>query len=416
VPGRVSCREVALTRGSNAGPGMHDRSSVVDQPAPGGLVGDAAPSGAVPCVRRRTKEIAIPTNRKLEGNPVVPGQRASIQDVACLAGVSVATVSRTLSGARAVRPEMRAVVEKAAKALDYRPHAVAQALRRKTTSAIGLVVPQVMNPFFPVLVHAVEQVLQGFGFALLLCNSDDDPKLEALRVGMLVDRQVDGLLISCCHRRKSAAAISNIGSRVAVVQLDRCADGASLPFVGVDDSAAVHDLVALGEQEGRTRLAYIGGDESSWSGHQRAKSFRKWAGALDPASKQRMMLGSFSGRWGFTSAQELLARGPSPDMMLCGSDTVALGAMEACLDAQVAVPEMLAISGFDDVDLTRVVKPSITTVRQPVTEMVEVAAKLLMDRIGGAPPSDERVLLPAKIVRRESLGRAPGEGPSGLDG
>jgi LacI family transcriptional regulator len=192
---------------------------------------------------------------------------------------------------------------------------------------------------------------------------------------------------------------------VAVVQLDRCADGVSLPFVGVDDSAAVRDLVALGEQEGRTRLAYIGGDESSWSGHQRAKFFRKWAGTLDPSSKQRMMLGSFSESWGFSSAQELLARRPSPDMMLCGSDTVALGALEACLDAGVAVPGTVAISGFDDVDLTRVVKPSITTVRQPITEMVEAAAKMLMDRIGGAPTSDERILLRAEIVRRESLGK-----------
>ena len=153
--------------------------------------------------------------------------------------------ARVLTGARSVRPESAAAVHAAVAQLNYRPNQLGRALRRQSTQVIGMVVPSIDNPFFPSVIQTVERNLRARGYALLLSTSEDDPRVEAERVEMLVDRQVDGLLISPCRRTESRAAVVDAAARVPLVQLDRAIDGRALDFVGVDDAQGIRSIVDL---------------------------------------------------------------------------------------------------------------------------------------------------------------------------
>ena len=229
--------------------------------------------------------------------------RIGIQDVADAAGVSSATVSRVLTGARSVRPESAAAVHAAVAQLNYRPNQLGRALRRQSTQVIGMVVPSIDNPFFPSVIQTVERNLRARGYALLLSTSEDDPRVEAERVEMLVDRQVDGLLISPCRRTESRAAVVDAAARVPLVQLDRAIDGRALDFVGVDDAQGIRSIVDLVTAIAPGRVAYLGGDVANWSGNKRHAEFVALAGERSRRLKTVVRLGEFSEAWGHTRAR-----------------------------------------------------------------------------------------------------------------
>ncbi len=157
--------------------------------------------------------------------------RARLREVAELAGVHPSTASRALSGSRAVRPDVAAAVQRAAEKLDYRVDPIGRALRGERTGTVGMVVPDIVNPFFPAVVQAVEQALHADGRSLFLCDASNDARVEAERIEALLDRRVDALIISPVHQHYSAPAVLKAASRVPVVQVDRsCVD------VGCDSS------------------------------------------------------------------------------------------------------------------------------------------------------------------------------------
>ena len=327
--------------------------------------------------------------------------RPTIKDVAEAAGVSVATVSRALSGARGVRPEHKSLVIRTADAMGYRPHSIAQALRRSRTGAIGMVIPRIDNPFFPQLVAEAERALHTRGFSLLLCSSDDDPAIEAARIEVLLDRQVDGLLISASSQEDSAAAISAAALKVPTVQFDQRAPAVATPFVGIDDAAAMAQLVALLIGNGSQRLAYIGAGHENWSGLRRSSGFEQSARALDPGSPARMQLGEFTRDYGRQAAHRLLQEDPSIDAIVCGNDLIAIGVLDAARELNLKVPHDLQVTGFDDINVATVSNPALTTVRQPVTRIVDTAVEILLTMISGTP-SDTVVELPVELVVRGS--------------
>jgi len=335
--------------------------------------------------------------------------RPTVKDVAEAAGVSVATVSRALSGTRAVRPELRDLVVRAAEELGYRPHSIAQALRRSRSGAIGMVVPEIENPFFPQLVGHAERILQERGLALLLCSSGDDPAVEAQRIAVLAERQIDGLLISPCSQEGSAPALAEIAQSLPVVQFDERVPSVETAYVGVDDVAGITDVIAHLVSTGSRRLAFIGAGPDTWSGRRRREGFEQWARESDPEALERMELGDFSREFGRTAALRLLAEDPAIDAIVCANDLLAIGALDAAGERGIDVPGALALTGFDDINVATVARPSLTTVRQPTAAIVERAVELLLAAIDGADTQDEDVRLPVELVVRES---APGAAQS----
>ena len=333
-----------------------------------------------------------------------PDGRSSVHDVAREAGVSIATVSRVLSGSRSVRPSSAEAVLQAAARLGYRPNQLGRALRRQATQAIGMIVPRVDNPFFPMVVQATERYLRRCGYALLLSTCDDDPGVESQRVEMLVDRRVDGLLISPCHVTASAAAVAEAARYIPVVELDQGTDGYEGDFVAVDDASGIRQVVAHVRAAGRRNLAYIGADASNWSGAQRLRAF---ADAEPGIGKDRVLLGEFSEEWGRRSARQLLSAADPPDALVCGNDLIALGAITAADELGARVPEDVMVTGYDDIDLARVCRPALTTVRQPIPELVRQAIDMLLARLDEPYRPATQAFLRTSLIVRASTSQVP---------
>ncbi len=329
----------------------------------------------------------------------------TIKDVAAAAGVSTATVSRVLSGRRPVTPEVAEVVRAASDRLGYRTNEVARALRRQSTGTVGMVVPQISNPFFPAIVEAVERGLGQDGVQLLLCDSQGTVAHEASRIQALLSRRVDGLLIIPCETPDSGVAVREAAGSVPVVQIDRTTGG-DTDYVGTDDASGI-DLVLdhLGSVGART-FAFVSATGSTSSAAVRHQRYRQRMLDLDAAGAQRCLLGRFTFEWGQEAAARLL-EAPLPDAIVCGADIVALGLLSALHERGVAVPGDVLVTGYDDIGFARLSNPGLTTVRQPVGELGHEAVRLLRARLRHPDGAPQRVVLQPSLVVRQSTGRPP---------
>jgi LacI family transcriptional regulator len=326
----------------------------------------------------------------------------TIRDVAAHAGVSVATASRALSGNRSVSAANLRVVTRSAEKLGYRPNRIAAALRRQVTDTIGLVVPQISNPFFPMLIEAVHTQLQSSPKQLLLCDSMQDPDAEAHRLQALLDHQVDGILISPCDSERSRDAVHAAAARVPLVQVDRQIPGERSDWVGVDDTAGMQLVVSHLREQGAHRVVFVGAlPSSASSAHLRLASFNEAVTrlGLDAAAP---LLGDFTSEWGVSAGRSLLESGGLPDAVVCASDTIALGLLRVLVHARVRVPEDVLLTGFDDVSAAELSIPSLTTVRQPFHVLAREALRLLNGRIDGQASPGQRIAVAPELVIRES--------------
>jgi LacI family transcriptional regulator len=323
--------------------------------------------------------------------------RTTILDVAREAGVSPATVSRVLGGSESVGPELRERVMHTAGRLGYRTNRVARALRTRSTGTVGMVVPNVANPFFPAMIRAMEGELRRRGLQLVLCDSDDDVDLEAELLLSLLDHGMDGILISPCDSIASRSAVRTAAGRIPLVQIDRIA-AEELPYVGVDQDAAIARVVEHLAERGATRLAYVGPSPRISTAAERQRGYEAAARPLDPESATRVHVGDFSLDWGRDAAGRILAEGERPDAIVCANDLTAVGLLNALREHGVRVPEDVLVTGFDDTLLASVSHPQLTSVRQPSAELSRAA----LDALLAGPDTPARRTLPAELVVRRS--------------
>ncbi|GAA3510842.1 LacI family DNA-binding transcriptional regulator [Actinocatenispora rupis] len=325
--------------------------------------------------------------------------RVTIRDVAQRAGVSVSTASRALSGARPVGTELTTRVTAAARALGYRQNRLASALRTQRTGTVGMVVPQISNPFFPALVEAIERSLSGSGRQLLLCDAQRDPAVEAVRLQALADRQVDGLIVAPVSAVASADALAAVAAEVPVVQVDRYVTDADLDWVGVDDAAGLRLIAGhLADVGARTVVLVSAGSESS-TGRSRLAGFGP-AAARHRLTTAEPLLGEYGIDWGVRAADLLRARGPLPDAIVGGNDEIALGVVRGLRAAGVRVPDDVLVTGFDDAGFAALADPALTTVRQPHALIADECVRLLdLARAGGEQAPRRIALAPTLVVR-----------------
>ena len=330
----------------------------------------------------------------------------TLADIARAAGVSPATVSRVLTGSRTTGEDVAMRVRDIASRMGYQPNFIARSLRLQSTSTIGLVVPDVTNPFFPALIQSVAQVLHASGHGVLLADCQNDVGLERENVELLLNRQVDGLLISPCHRTASQDIVALATARLPVVQLDRQV-GRVASFVGVDQDAAMAQVLRHLDQQGCRHFAFLASDQAVSTSYERERAYRRDVVRLDPDGADRVLVGNFSIRWGREAIGTALARWPEIDAVVCASDDIAFGALTTLASLGIDVPGTIAVTGFDNGVLAEATSPSLTSVRQPVAEMAERAVAQLLGRPAPRTPRTKR-LQAELIVRRSSLaGRRP---------
>jgi LacI family transcriptional regulator len=328
---------------------------------------------------------------------------ASIGDVAKRAGVSLGTASRAINGNPAVSPQLRDRVLAAAAELDYRPNVLARALRSSRTHSLGLIVPDVTNPFFGELAKHVEQVAAGMGYTVMLANSNDDPKAEAEYIKVLVARQVDGLLIVPSEETRQLPP----EGKVPLVVVDRPISG--YPLVASDHRAgaiaAVQHLVSLGHR----RIGCIAGPRHLSVARERYEGYRSVAASLYRENGFDFAADTIVTRFdydcGYDAALKLLARSDRPSAIFASSDQQAIGALRAAADLDLKVPDDVSITGFDAISLAKLVTPRLTTVAQPIAAIADIAVRTVL-RLRQEDAKLERHRLPTLLQPGNSTGPA----------
>lgn len=336
-----------------------------------------------------------------------PRQAATLRDVAELAGVHPSTASRILSGARRGDPDAAQRVRQAAETLGYRANLMARALRQHNTTTIGMIVPDLENPFFPALVKSIEAALNLQGYALLLCDAQDDAAVERQRIEALLARQVDGLILCPVDIRGSVPGVDYAAGRVPVVQVDRRAN-VPTDFVGVDQARVMQLLIEHLHATQHRPMALLTSGDSVAPIAARTAAYRRLL-TDDPQSRGRILVGRLTLQWGMQAVDELLADSAEiPAALVCANDLIALGALQRLRQAGIQVPGQVAVTGVDDTAFGRISEPELTTVRQPVEQLGEEAVTMLLSRLHdsrrgrGPRASRSLVLAPELIVRGSS--------------
>ena len=325
---------------------------------------------------------------------------ATLRDVAERAGVSLATVSRVLNGVPSVDPALADRVRAAAGDLGYRANLLARGLRQQRTDIVGIVVPQIGNPFFSALMQAVSRRLRTTSRTLLLADAEDDPVVEASALERLADHGVDGVLLAPVDERASAAAASRVAERVPTIFLDRAAKGVPADLVSVDQKAGIDAVVAHLSTNGPPLTRFVSAAPLDSVARERAEAYAAAVADGLVRDAHEPLLGTFTAGWGQETARRLLATG-LPHAVVCGNDLIALGVLAVLRDSGVAVPGDVRVAGFDDVGLATVTTPRLTTVHQPLDRLAAVAVELLDARMstGSQAAPRQRRLKPDLVVR-----------------
>lgn len=324
----------------------------------------------------------------------------TIRDVARAAGVSPATVCRALTSPERVRDATRARVVRAVNELGYSPNRAARGLITGRTGNLGIIVPDLGNPFFPGVVKGVQARAREADLAVFLADTDEDPAAEADLVRALT-KQVDGIVL--CSPRMSEDDLRSVIGETPVVMLNRRVG--RIPSVTVDNvdgmrQAAAH-LTALGHR----RVAYVGGPRSSWSNRERARGLRTVAGS---AGLRLVEIGNVTPQFegGVAAADLVLAADVTA--VVAYNDVIALGLLSRFRARDIQVPAQISVIGFDDITLSAMVAPALTTVSLPKEQTGRAGVDLLLalmenpERGGTA-----RRELPTQLMVRGSTGPAP---------
>jgi LacI family transcriptional regulator len=333
-----------------------------------------------------------------------PGAR-TIHDVARLAGVSIGTVSKALNANGRLSAETRAKVLEVAKAIDYRPNDLAQSLHRARSMTVGILSNDNFGRFSFPIVEALERRLFDHGIAVFMCNATDDPARERRHIDQLLGKRVDGLVVTA-RRADQRLAIEQAARGLPVVYVFSQVENPDALCLLPDDEGgarlAVSHLAALG----RRRIAHITGPGRFETVRLREMGWRKAltdsgleAGANDCRP------GQWSEAWGREAAQSLmLRRRTAPDALFCGNDQIARGAIDALREMGFAVPDDVAVVGFDNWDvMAEAARPALTSVDMNLEVLGREAGASLLDMMGGRALKGVR-RLPCSLVIRDSCG------------
>ncbi|TLM83066.1 LacI family DNA-binding transcriptional regulator [Pseudarthrobacter sp. NamE5] len=327
--------------------------------------------------------------------------RATVQDVAKTAGVSVGTVSRVLNGSPAVSAASKAKVAGAIRKLNYRPLASARDLRRDRTMRILALAKNLNSPIISEAFRGFGDAAAVSGYVSLIAPTSGDLEREQQLVNMLRNGSVDGLVMF--SPAMADADIEALAGQLSVVQLCEIAESESAFGVSIDDRQAALDITRHLISTGSRRLAMIG-NRAARSGSLREEGFRRALAEADLSPTQLLFAeGEFDFHAGRRLTRELLSRAPLPDAIFCGSDTVAAGCVREVTDAGLRVPEDIAVAGFDDSIQAEMCVPELTTIRQPAYEMGRVAFDALLARMTERGEHRRgRSFLPHKLIVRGS--------------
>lgn len=341
---------------------------------------------------------------------------ANMKDIARIAGVSLGTVSNVINQTAGVREPVRQRVLKAVQAAGYQPSQLARGLRRDTTNMIGMIVPDITNPFFPAVVRGAEDVAFSNGYRLILCNTDNDHSKEIIHLNELRTYLPAGLIVipsNFSDLTAQAETYRRAGS--GVVCVDRLPKNWNGDSVTANNEAGAYDATRHLIQLGHTRMGTITGPLHLTNAKDRLGGFKR---ALKQAelhlSPEYIQETTFDKQGGHAKTLVLLRLIPRPTAIFAGNDMIALGALLAVREAGLRCPEDISIMGFDDMDLCETTNPSLSSVSQSGYQLGTTAARLLLDRKEGDTSPAKHIVLETLLNLRNSVAAPPAQGNSSM--
>jgi LacI family transcriptional regulator len=329
---------------------------------------------------------------------VVWKMAVTIRDVARVAGVSISTVSRALASPEMVAEQTRIHVQDTARAMGYRPNRAARGLVTGRTGSIGLVVPDLENPFFGSICKGAQPRARAAGYSLFISDTDEDPMGEAEIVRSLA-KQVDGVIL--CSARGTDAEIRQLALEVPLVLVNRRL--ADIPSITFDNGGGLRALMQHLAALGHRRIAYAGGPATSWSNRERSQSFRDVRAELPELDL--IELGNFPPYFSGGIQAGDLAIASCATAVVAFNDLMAVGLIDRLRQRGLRVPDDISVTGFDNVPVSMLVWPNITTVDFPRIQMGRTSVDCLLDTVVGRPVGPRALQqIPVQLVVRQSTG------------
>jgi LacI family transcriptional regulator len=329
--------------------------------------------------------------------------KTTIRDVAKLANVSIATVSRVINNTKPVSGEVKERVLQAINETSFKPNIVARSLASKKSNMIGVIFTDISNMYFSELVAGIERTANYYNYNTILCTSRKDSKVELENLYMLKEKGVDGIIFTLHKSIQEGVAKFIEKNDIPTISLDKICRGTV--SIGIDNLKESYDITNYIISIGHRNIAYIGanyGDDETES-----LRFQGYLNALNENNlhvKPSMMVeGDFTIESGYNACEKIIMLNEKVSSIICASDEMAFGAMNCLADKGIKVPEDISVAGFDDIKFSKFTRPRLTTVHQPITEIGELATKTLINNINKKSKRyDERIVIKGGIIVRDS--------------
>ncbi|WP_413379015.1 catabolite control protein A [Alkalihalobacillus sp. 1P02AB] len=327
----------------------------------------------------------------------------TIYDVAREAGVSMATVSRVVNGNPNVKPTTRKKVLEAIERLGYRPNAVARGLASKKTTTVGVIIPDISNIFFAELARGIEDIATMYKYNIILCNSDQNQDKEIHLINTLLEKQVDGIVFMGSQITEEHVEQFK-RSPVPVVLAATLDTDKEIPSVNIDYKQAAYDAIQSLTEKGHQKIGMLSGSlDDPVNGFQKFAGYRS---ALEDANiefdENLVVLGDYTYDSGIEAMEKFVNLADKPTAIFAANDEMALGIIHGAQDRGFQIPEDFEVIGFDNTRLATMVRPTLTTVVQPMYDIGAVSMRLLTKYMNKEELEDHIVVLPHRIEFRSS--------------
>ncbi len=338
--------------------------------------------------------------------------KPTLKMIAQALGVHPSTVSRALSGKPGVSEELRSRIIKLAQEMGYLPDSRARSLRQGQTKIIGIVIPDMGNPFFSYAFSAMERVLFPLGYSFFLCVTEEDNEKERVLLEKLISYKVDGILAAPVDRVKNTKLYREVQKRgIPVVFFDRRLVTIDTPYVVIDNRGAVTTLIDYLWKKGHRTLGVVTLHKESYTGMERFEAAMKRAKELGMEIKDEWVKDGMSTEMGaYRVTLDLFKNGELPSALFVCNNVMALGVLKALKELKVKIPEDISLVTFDDSFWNQIFEPPITCVAQDPEQLGMIAATMMLDRIRYPEKKLSGVVLKTHFIERESVKDLSGKG------
>ena len=330
-------------------------------------------------------------------------RKITIRDVADLVDVHHSTVSRALSPTKRdqISPAVVKKVERAAKELGYYPNIVASSLKQNRSFAIGVLIPDLMNPVFPPIIRGIQDIAEERGYTVITANTDDEEVKERDALRMMQGRSIEGVIIATA-RRTDPIVKECIENEIPFVLVNRTVDHDGVNAVIIDEDVGIRSVLDHLVSMNHTHIAHIAGPQHTSTGYHRARAVSDYLHSHNLRSDLVETTDKFTIEEGARAVRKLLERNNSFTAIVAGNDLLALGCMDAMKEVGLLVPENISICGYDDILFLERMSPGLTTVLVPKYEMGSQATRTLLDMISGESNGPGVLRMQPRLVIRNS--------------